>query len=126
MIWWIDAKTWLSEAIGLDKNFLHVYAGVIGLLALAALLRRPVGDGRALALVTLLEGVNEAIDLYGNWLDDQRLYWDHSLVDALHTLALPLLIVVCARWSRLFISPGAVQSDAAPPASPADDSPSGE
>lgn len=58
---WIVLKDWLVDWFGLDRDAIHVLAGVAILFAAAALLRRPIASPWPWLCVLLIELANEAV-----------------------------------------------------------------
>jgi hypothetical protein len=113
---WHQLKDLIEQASGLDMDSLHVYAGVLGQMAVALLLRRPLRSPIPWLLVLAAVAANEVYDYrYEVWpnRDDQLA---GGIRDAWNTMLLPTLILLGARFHpRLFTGaparPGESSSD---------------
>ena len=94
---WEAFKDWLSTTVHLTHHQLHLVLGVLLLLAVGRLLRRPLGAWLPLLIVLGLELVNELLDFtryrVANWPWTPR----ETLIDIAITMAPPLALVVIAR-----------------------------
>lgn len=99
---WIAAKLWLVDVTGLEKDALHIYAGVGAQLLAARLFARRLGSPWPLVAVLLLTLANEAYDLvFEVWPEvDRARQWRLGLHDLLNTLAVPSLLFALARRPR--------------------------
>jgi len=111
MDWW-QMKLWLEETTGLNMDALHVHAGVLAQLAVAAVLRRSIGSPWPWLLVLAAAIANEWWDLtYEIWptRDEQ---WAESIRDVWNTMLLPTVLLVLSRFTpRLFTPPRAAQPE---------------
>ena len=94
-------KTWLVALLGLPRDALHIYVGMIVFLAAAALLRRSLGDWRPIFAVFLVALAGEAWDLIDAWRASEALEWAKGWHDLWNTSLWPLVLHVLARWTRL-------------------------
>lgn len=96
---WIAAKLWIVDVTGLEKDALHIYAGVGAQLVSALFFARRLASPWPLVAVLLLTLANEAYDLvFEVWPEvDRGRQWRLGLHDFLNTLAMPLLLFVLAR-----------------------------
>lgn len=100
MIFWLDVKTWLQSASGLERDALHIYFAVAGQMIAAAIFRRPLSDWRPLLAVLAAALANEALDLiYAQW-PDRLLQYGESVHDVINTMLLPTVIMVLLRRAR--------------------------
>jgi len=100
---WHHIKDMIEQASGLDMDSLHVHAGVLGQMAAALLLRRPLRSLVPWLLVLAAVTANEIYDYnYEIWRDrDAQLAG--GIRDAWNTMLLPTLILLAARfYPRLF------------------------
>lgn len=96
---WTIAKDMASHASALSRDALHVHAGVLGQLILAALLGRSLASPWPWLAVLAAALANEWWDLrYEIWTtrDDQ---YAASLHDMLNTMLLPTLLLLIARFA---------------------------
>lgn len=107
---WIAAKLWLVDLTGLEKDALHIYAGVAAQLLAARLFARGLASPWPLAIVFLLALANEAYDIvFEVWPPaDRPRQWPLGLHDIVNTLAMPVLLFLLARraWARRVALPG--------------------
>lgn len=98
-------KLWLMHSIGLSRDALHIYVGLIVFFASAFVLRRQIGTWLPVLAVALVAIVGELFDLrddlntFGYWR------WYASLHDIVNTLFWPALISLLAH-TRLFARGG--------------------
>ena len=98
---WETFKDWLSKTVHLTHHQLHLLLGVLLLLIVGRLLRRPLGSWSPLLLVSALELVNELLDFTRYRVADWPWTPRETLIDIAITLAPPLVVVLVARlWSR--------------------------
>ena len=95
---WEAFKDWLSATVHLTHHQLHLVLGVLLLLAFGRLLRRPLGAWLPLLLVLGLELANEVSDFLRYWVAGWPWLPEAALIDIALTIALPLVIVLVARW----------------------------
>lgn len=90
-----DAKEWLHLQTGWSPAMLHVHLGLAIWLIAALLMRRPLRDWRPLAVLAILQALNELGDrlFFGVWRAD-------TLWDVLTTLFWPAAIMLVARRRR--------------------------
>jgi hypothetical protein len=100
---WLRAKDDLTAWTGLERDALHVYGGLVGMLALALLLRRTVADLLPWLGVLGVELANEAYDMMADGLAEQW-EWDGARHDLWNTMIAPTLLLLAARYlPRLFV-----------------------
>ena len=108
---WYQIKVSIVSFTGLDMDALHVHAGVMGQLAAAAILRRPVRSPWPWLLVLLAAVANEWWDLaYDIWpnRDDQ---YAESLRDLWNTMLLPTLLLIACRYALALLIGSPDRSD---------------
>jgi hypothetical protein len=96
---WYEMKHWLEEWSGLGLDALHVHAGVLGQLVVAALLRKGLASPWPWLFVLVAAVANEWWDLtYEIWptRDDQ---WAESVRDTWNTMLLPTVLMILARFA---------------------------
>lgn len=94
-----DAKLWLLGFIGLSKDALHVYVGMIVFLGVALLFRLPLRDWRPLAAVFLAAVAGEVFDLFESLAPNEDPRWAATWHDLWNTMLWPTVLFVLARWS---------------------------
>lgn len=96
---WLEIKRQIVEITALERDALHIYAGIALQLGAAWLLRWRLSEWRTLIPLLAAELLNEAADLYYEiWPTvDRGLQWSASLHDVFNTLAVPVLIVLIVR-----------------------------
>lgn len=96
-----DSKTWISCHLDLPKDTLHVYIGVLVMLAAALVLRRRVRSWWPFLVVVAVAFIGEMVDVWDQVrMTDPFIRWGDSVHDILNTCALPLLLTLVARFSR--------------------------
>ena len=97
---WHRLKIWMEKGSGLDMDALHVHAGVLGLILLALLLRRPLSSLLPWLVMLALAVANEGYDLhYEAWPpDDRGRQIGEGIRDLWNTMLLPTLILLVARF----------------------------
>ena len=98
---WFTVKIAFLEWSGLPRDMLHIYAGVLGQLTLAFILRRPIASLLPLLPLLVLELVNEWYDMWSfggsDAVPDE--FWGAATSDIIHTMALPVLLCLAARFT---------------------------
>ena len=97
-------KIGLAHATGLEKDALHIYAGVgIYLLCLLIFRRYTVRSGvLALLITTTIALLGEALDLRYSLMANDPLNWAASLHDLINTCLLPYMLFALSKWTTLF------------------------
>jgi len=94
---WHDAKTFLEHASNVSMDALHVILGVVLLLVLAMLSRRPVSSGLPWFGVLIVVLANEMLDMHTERWPDRSHQLAESAKDLIFTMLLPTLLMVTAR-----------------------------
>jgi hypothetical protein len=95
------AKVEIVSLVGLSKDALHIYAGLLIFISAAAILKKPLRAAIPLVLVLLVAVVGEIFDArddiagFGHWRAVA------SLHDILNTLFWPAVLFVVARYTQL-------------------------
>ncbi|NCN84862.1 MAG: hypothetical protein GW808_04305 [Sphingomonadales bacterium] len=100
---WFEIKNWLETATGLDRDSLHIYAGVGVQLFVALFFRRSLASPVPWFFVVAAALINEYYDysLVREPLHGEQRYFEGSVTDIWNTLLLPSLLLVIARfWPR--------------------------
>ncbi len=100
---WFEIKNWLEMETGLDRDSLHIYAGVGVQLIVALFLRRSLASPVPWFFVAAAALANEYYDysFVPEPLHAEQIYVDEAISDIWNTLLLPSLLLVIARfWPR--------------------------
>lgn len=101
---WLEPGTYQAlkmrvlETVPLAKDAVHIYVGVAALLVSVFLLRRSIRSPSALVLGFLLSLAMEALDVRDSLAARSGVSWLPTVKDLLNTNAIPVLIVLLARW----------------------------
>ncbi|MEH6827287.1 hypothetical protein [Parasphingorhabdus sp.] len=97
---WFEIKNWLELSTGLDRDSLHIYAGVGVQLIVALILRRSLASPVPWLLVAVAALTNEYYDysFVPDPLNATQEYFDGAIRDVWNTLLLPSLLLVIARY----------------------------
>jgi hypothetical protein len=97
-----SAKLAIISVVGLSKDALHVYVGLAVFFAAVLVLRRPLRSAWPWAAVLAVACLGELLDA----IDDTRSfgYWrvGASMHDILNTLFWPTVLLLLARFTRIF------------------------
>ncbi len=96
---WHDSKSFIEHIIGFSHDALHVLIGPPIQLAIAATIRTNLRDLRPLAILLVLELLNEWHDLRVEQWPDAGMQWGEGAKDLVLTLALPVLLMLVARYA---------------------------
>jgi len=97
---WFEIKNWLELSTGLDRDSLHIYAGVGVQLAVALCLRCSIANILPWLFVAVAACANEYHD-YGfapDTPEGRSVYMDEAIRDIWNTLLLPSLLLLIARF----------------------------
>ena len=94
---WHEAKLFVEHSIGFSFDVLHVLAGMIALLLVAVLLRRPVSSWWPWSVVLVVAIMNELLDLSVEQWPNPGMQYGESVKDLLLTMVLPTVLLVTAR-----------------------------
>ncbi len=107
---WYQLKLFVLHATTLSMDALHLLAGVIALLILARLFRRPLSDVRPWLAVLVIELLNEWRDLAVERWPDVGQQYGEAAKDVMLTMLVPtLLLLVARRWPQLMVRPAVDQ-----------------
>ncbi len=97
---WFELKNWLELSTGLDRDSLHIYAGVGVQLAGAFLFRRSLASPIPWIFVAAVALVNEYYDYaqIPGTSPGPHIYYDEAVRDIWSTLLLPSVLLVIARF----------------------------
>ena len=94
---WFQLKTLVEHAISFSDNALHIFAGVLVQIAVAALLRRSLASWWPWVAALALELGNEWVDLaIERWPVPAEQYGE-GIRDIILTMAMPTLLLLIAR-----------------------------
>jgi hypothetical protein len=96
-----QAKIALGQLMGLPKDALHIYVGMVVFLAAAALFRRPLRSWLPIAAVLAAALAGEAWDLIETRAAGARVHLDRNWHDVWNTCFWPFLLFLLARYTRL-------------------------
>jgi hypothetical protein len=98
MMAWYRAKMFIEHAIFFSSDALHILVGVALWAAIAIVWRRPLSDWRPLTALLFLLALNEGVDLWVERWPDLAMQYGESAKDLLLTLAVPVFVMLLARW----------------------------
>ncbi len=101
---WIDVKLEIGRLVGLDKDALHIYAGLLIQAIAALLLRRSFAAKLPWLCVLAAILINEWLDLHAEIWPDRWQQYRASIHDILNTMALPTVLLILARRSICAVS----------------------
>ncbi len=103
---WYEIKNWLELLTGLDRDSLHVYAGVGVQLIVALIFRHSLASSIPWIFVVTVALANEYYDYsyVPETLNDKKEYYDEAVRDIWNTLLLPSLFLVIARFCPSWIT----------------------
>lgn len=97
---WFEIKNWLELSTGLDRDSLHIYAGVAVHLAVAVIFRRSLANPIPWLFVVIVALANEYHD-YSRipvTMNASQETYDEAVRDIWNTLLLPSVLLVVARF----------------------------
>ena len=97
LIDWYQVKLFAQHSTGFSMDALHVIAGVVVQLAVAALFRSSLARPLPLIVVFVLELANEAYDLGVERWPQPEMQYGEGAKDVILTIFLPLLLYLVAR-----------------------------
>ena len=97
---WFEIKNWLELSTGLDRDSLHIYAGIGVQLAVAICFRRSLASPIPWLFVAIAALANEYYDyvIISESLEATPEYYDGVVRDIWNTLLLPSLFLVISRF----------------------------
>jgi hypothetical protein len=87
----------LLPQLGLSKDAIHIYVGVVCLLVSVLVFRLPLSSWKALILGLIVAAIMESLDLRDDLASFGHFRWAASLKDLVNTNLIPLLIVLLAK-----------------------------
>ena len=95
------SKLWLVAMLGLPKDALHIYVGLILFLGTAALFRRPLRSPLPILVVILAALAGETWDIIDTLNAGRTIYWARNWHDVWNTGFWPLTLYLLARFTRV-------------------------
>jgi hypothetical protein len=95
---WYQLKLFAEHSTGVSMDALHVVAGVILQLLVAALFKRSLASWLPLLAVLALEIVNEANDFRVEIWPDPGMQFGEAAKDVVLTMFVPVLLFLLARF----------------------------
>ena len=97
------SKIWLMQLLGLPKDALHIYIGMIVFLLCAALFRWPLASWKPLAAVVVAALAGEAWDVLDTWSIGAEPLWARNWHDVWNTCFWPAVLFLLARYTRIVV-----------------------
>lgn len=97
---WFELKNWLELSTGLDRDSLHIYAGVGVQLAAAMCCRRSVASPLPWLFVAVVALANEYYDyaFVPEAMRGNQVFYDEAVRDIWNTLLLPSVFLLIAKF----------------------------
>ena len=95
---YVALKTFLTAALTVERDTLHVLAGLILQFAFAQVTRRRIADWSPVLFVFVLACLNEVADLQAELWHDLALQYGESAKDLILTMIPPLALMAVARY----------------------------
>tara|TARA_R110000824_G_scaffold48175_11_gene136283 strand:+ start:1685 stop:2059 length:375 start_codon:yes stop_codon:yes gene_type:complete len=97
---WFELKNWLELSTGLDRDSLHIYAGVGVQLVVALFFRRSLASPIPWLFVAMVASANEYYDyaLVPEEYHGSQEYYDEAIRDIWNTLLLPSMFLLIAKF----------------------------
>ena len=92
---------WLGHFLGLPKDALHIYVGLMVFLIAAALFRAPLRSWKPIVAVLLAALAGEAWDLVDTHRRGSNIVWARNWHDVWNTCFWPAALFLLARYTRL-------------------------
>jgi hypothetical protein len=106
MLSWHGAKVFIEHSVSISHDSLHVIVGVLLLLAIAFVSRRPISSVRPWLWVLALILWNETVDLWIEQWPEPGMQYGESAKDIGLTMLLPTLLMLAARFRPGLFSGG--------------------
>lgn len=98
LMWtWKDTKDLVEHSIAFSSDALHVFTGVVILIAAALMMRRSLASWLPWLVVFALACLNEAADLSVEYWPQRGMQYGESVKDLILTMALPTVLLIAAR-----------------------------
>lgn len=96
-----SAKVWLLQLLGLPKDALHIYVGLLIFLGVAALFRRSLSSPLPMLAVLTAALAGEVWDVFDTWRAGQPIYWWRNWHDVWNTSFWPAILFLLTRYTRV-------------------------
>jgi hypothetical protein len=96
-----QAKISLVHLVGLPKDALHIYVGMLVFLLAAILFRAPLKSWKPIAAVALAALAGEIWDVIDTVKIGARVVWARNWHDIWNTCFWPFVLFLLARYTRL-------------------------
>ena len=96
-----ESKIWLVDTIGLSKDALHVYVGLIVLFGMVIAFRLRLSDPRPLAAVLLAAIAGEIWDIFDTQMLGAPQTYDGNWHDIWNTMFWPTAVFLLARYTSV-------------------------
>ena len=96
-----EAKIWAIQLLGLPKDALHIYIGLIVFLLSAALFRWPLRSWRPLGAAFVIALVGEIWDIVDTLRFGGTPIWSRNWHDVWNTCFWPAVLFLLARYTGL-------------------------
>lgn len=106
MTGWHGAKVFVEHSVSISHDSLHVIVGVLLLLAIAFVSRRPISSWRPWLWVLALILWNETVDLWVEQWPEPAMQYGESAKDLGLTMLLPTILMLVARFRPGLFSGG--------------------
>jgi hypothetical protein len=100
-----DLKLFIDRSLGFSQDAIDVVAGVAVLFAAALVLRKPVSSIWPLLIVLLLASLNASSDWWMGQGPRPDPHFRQAARDLLVTMAVPMLLMLSARWAPWLYRP---------------------
>lgn len=94
---WHDGKVSIENSVAISHDALHVFFGVLVLVAAGLILRRPISSWRPWLWVLALTLWNETVDLWNEQWPDRWMQYGEGVKDVALTMAVPTVLMLAAR-----------------------------
>jgi len=94
---WYAAKRLIEHAVAVSHDTLHVIVGVLLLLVLALVLRRPLSSLLPWLVLAAVALWNEVLDLWVEQWPDAAMQYGETARDLLLTMLLPTVLMLAVR-----------------------------
>jgi cell shape-determining protein MreD len=96
-----SAKIFLAEVTNLGKDALHIYVGLIVMLAVAVAFKKSLRDWRPLAAVALASVAGEIWDVIDTYSHGGTPKWNANWKDIWNTMFWPTALFLLARFTKV-------------------------
>lgn len=98
LMWsWHEGKLFLERSLSFSQDALHAVAGVLILLAVAVIMRKPVSNRWPWLVVCVITLINEFVDIRVETWPEPMMQYAEGAKDLLLTMFLPTVLLLSAR-----------------------------